>query len=324
MSTLYIDRKGIELRLDGGRILLYEDGERSASVPLTQLERVIVQQRARLDSRLLGALAENDVGLLFIDQRHPKRTAWLLGRPGNDLRRRAEQYRRGRDDGWRCYWSCVIVLHKIHAHRRFLLKARAERPDLRHPLTKAVGELAGMEHGLRDGLKQGGMDLEPIRGTEGAAAASFFRAYRHLFPDSLRFEGRNRRPPRDPVNACLSLGYTLLHAEAVMACHRSGLDPLQGFYHEPAFGRESLASDLIEPLRASVDEWVWELVRTRELRTHHFHRRGQACLLSKEGRQRFYPAWERLAPVMRRNLRAMTRRLARRLLDGAVMQEGVA
>jgi CRISPR-associated protein Cas1 len=63
------------------------------------------------------------------------------------------------------------------------------------------------------------------------------------------------------VNACLSLGYTLLHFDAVRACHETGLEPYVGFYHEPAFARESLACDFIEALRPKVDEWVWRLLR---------------------------------------------------------------
>lgn len=101
-----------------------------------------------------------------------------------------------------------------------------------------------------------------------------------MLPPALGFTGRNRRPPRDPANACLSLGYTLLHAEAVTAAQAAGLDPLLGFYHRPAFGRESLASDLIEPLRAEVDAWVAALFRDRALREDHFTRPespGGAC-----------------------------------------------
>ena len=95
--------------------------------------------------------------------------------------------------------------------------------------------------------------MERLRGIEGAAAAAYFQGFTRLFPPSLEFTGRNRRPPRDPVNAVLSLSYTPLHFEAVQAVCAAGLDPLIGFYHELVFGRESLASDLIEPLWPKVD-----------------------------------------------------------------------
>jgi CRISPR-associated protein Cas1 len=129
----------------------------------------------------------------------------------------------------------------------------------------------------------------------------------------LDFKGRNRRPPRDPVNAVLSLGYTLLHADAVQSCYAAGLDPLLGFLHEPEYGRESLAADLVEPLRSHVDRLVWRLFRDRALRPEHFSRGEDACLLDKAGRALFYPAYEQAAGPVRRALRRFTVRVARGL-----------
>lgn len=91
--------------------------------------------------------------------------------------------------------------------------------------------------------------LASLLGLEGALAACYFRCFANMlkprdFDARWDFASRNRRPPRDPVNACLSLAYTLLHFEAVRAAHAAGLDPLLGFYHRPAFGRESLACEI--------------------------------------------------------------------------------
>ncbi len=169
-----------------------------------------------------------------------------------------------------------------------------------------------MDH-LLGQLPQAG-DLNVLRGIEGAAAAGYFAALTHLFPPALNFSGRNRRPPRDPVNACLSLGYTLLHTEAVRACHQAGLDPLLGFFHDPAYGRESLACDLIEPLRARLDAWVGELFRSRALRKENFVEDQGACLLNKAGRQVYFATFETFAPRLRRYLRQQAYRLARLLL----------
>ena len=155
-----------------------------------------------------------------------------------------------------------------------------------------------------------GLGVGQLRGIEGAAAAGFFQGYTQLFAPTLTFSGRNRRPPRDPVNAALSLGYTLLHAEAVHAAHTAGLDPMIGFFHELDFGRASLASDLIEPLRPQVDQWVWDSFRSEWLRPEHFGREGDACLLGKAGREHFFSAYERFARPRRRLLRRWCGKLA--------------
>ncbi len=155
--------------------------------------------------------------------------------------------------------------------------------------------------------------IASLRGLEGAAARAYFQGLTALFPPALEFSGRNRRPPRDPVNACLSLGYTLLHFDAVRACHLAGLDPLLGFYHRPSFGRESLACDLIEPLRPHLDRQVWHLFRDRTLRDDHFSQDKGACLLGKAGRAAFYQDYESHAAATRRLLLRQCRILAKHL-----------
>ena len=156
-------------------------------------------------------------------------------------------------------------------------------------------------------------------GLEGAAAA-YFRALAAAFPPALGFEGRNRRPPRDPVNACLSLGYTLLHGDAVREAAVQGFDPMIGVLHEIAPGRESLACDMVEPLRALVDRFVVELFRGDHLRADGFSRKGAGCLLGKAARKTFFTRWEEeVAPLTRRLL---TRGL--RDLGEAVMAGGAA
>jgi len=311
MATLLIDRKDVVLRQEGVRLLVYEGGERTGSVPVSQLERVVIQNRAVLDTGVLGVLAEQGVGLVVLNPRRPARTAHLAGRAHSDVRRRLAQYRCSQDEDWCLRWSRWLVIRKLRQQRRVLGAMLSQRADRRRALS---GAMRGIEERLSRLRGATDADGDRIRGLEGAAAAAYFRGYVSVFPASLGFTGRNRRPPRDPVNACLSLGYTLLHAEAVMALHTVGLDPLLGFFHDPAFRRESLASDLIEPLRALVDEWVWHTFQGRELRAEHFFKDKGACLLNKSGRKVFYSGWECRASVPRRRLQRYARALVRALV----------
>ena len=317
MGTLYVDRRNVELRQEGPRLLVYEAGERTGAIPVSHLDRVVIYRRAVVDTGVLASLAEHAVGLVVLSPRRPERTAHLVGRTHNDIGRRIAQYARFHDEPWRVRWAAQIVTHKLRAQRRVLGAALRERPDQRHALTtgmRALEERLAALKGAGDGLTRGS-----VRGLEGAGAAAYFRALTAIFPDAVGFTGRNRRPPRDPVNACLSLAYTLLHAEAVMACHGAGLEPLLGFYHEPAFGRVSLAADLIEPLRPRVDGWTWDLFRSRALRAESFRRERDACLLDKSGREVFYRAWEPFVRPVRRALRRHAGMLARALArDGTV------
>lgn len=311
MATLVLDRPNLEVRADGSALALYQEGQRRGTVPLKLLERVILQGSIRLDAGVLTRLAEAGAATLLLSPRHSRRLAVMLGPSHNDAAIRLAQSRLVLDTPWCTRWSRRQVMAKTRAQIRFIDAALALRPDCRKPLTDARDSLEQVFHTLRDSSP--GPAVESVRGLEGAAARAYFRAIASLFAPSLGFSGRNRRPPRDPVNACLSLGYTLLHFDAVRAAHMAGLDPLLGFYHRPAFGRESLASDLIEPLRPMLDRWVWGLFRIRALREDHFSRDGQACLLGKTAREIFYRAYEMRAPALRRLLRRQCALLASRM-----------
>ena len=159
--------------------------------------------------------------------------------------------------------------------------------------------------------------LERLRGLEGGAASAYFSAYTSLFPGSLGFSKRKRRPPTDPVNALLSLTYTLLHWEAVREIELTGLDPIIGFYHDFEYGRESLACDLIEPLRPHADRWIWELFRNRVFTARDFTQGKErpGCYLKKGGRKRFYPLYEEWAKEARRRLIDDLRDLMGRIME---------
>jgi CRISPR-associated protein Cas1 len=315
VSTLYVDRKGLELELRDGAIVLRADGERVRSVPAALLERVVLRADTRLASGTLAALADAGIGLVAMGGRGGQRVAHLLGAPAGDARARIAQCQRLADEPWATAWTRSLVRAKLRGQRQLLQRARAERADLRKPLGDAIATLERTIERLPQAA-----DRAALRGLEGAGAAAHFKGYATLFADALGFVGRRRRPPPDPVNTCLSLGYTLLHAQAVQACWGAGLDPMLGLLHAPAFGRASMACDLVEPWRARVDDWVWQQFRSRALRPEHFGRDGAgACLMGKAARAHFYAAF---VPVQQRcgaALRRHARRVARALADTAAL-----
>ena len=316
MSLLLLDRAQLEIKSEGETLALYEAGQRRGTVPIKLIDRCVIHgAQTRLDTSVLAKLAEAGVTTVLMSPRQTRRIAIVLGPQHNDAAVRLAQCARVMDDAWCRHWALGTVRAKLARQQRALRTLLAQRPDARKPLFDA---LQALDSSLRElpappgvaGNLQALPDLANLRGREGAAARAYFAGLAGVMPPTLQFTGRNRRPPRDPVNACLSLGYTLLHAQAVQACGIAGLDPLLGFYHRPAFGRESLASDLIEPLRPAVDLWVWEQLRSRGLREDHFTHDKGACLLGKAGRQHFYASWDAYAAPWRPWLRGQTRRLA--------------
>ena len=320
MSLLLLDRAQLEVKTEGEALALYEAGVRRGTVPIKLIDRCVIHgAQTRIDSGVLMKLAEAGATTVLMSPRSPRRVAIVLGAQHNDAAVRLAQAARVMDDAWCCQWALALVRAKLTRQRRTLQHLQAERPDARKPLFDALQTLDAILKNLRPASPSVAANLMPtptldsLRGFEGAAARAYFAGLAGVFAPSLNFSGRNRRPPRDPVNVCLSLSYTMLHVQAVQSCITAGLDPLLGFYHRPAFGRESLASDLIEPLRPAVDLWVWELLRSRDLREDHFTLDKGACLLGKAGRATFYAAWERQNAPWQRWLRTQARLLARGL-----------
>jgi CRISPR-associated protein Cas1 len=306
MTVMYIDRRDADLEHEAGAVVLRVAGERVASLPLAGAERIVLRRAGMISARLLAELGARRIGLLVLGGRKGDPMAHLLGLPHGDAAIRYGQMKLATDLGRSVQIARLAVRGKIRGHLALVTDIGARRPDIRKPLFDARAELLRALEEI--GSEQ---DLAALRGREGAAAAAFFRGFCAMFPPSLGFTGRNRRPPRDPVNACLSLGYTLLHAEAVRAAWVAGLDPSIGFLHALLPGRESLACDLVELSRPAIDRFVQGLFAERSLRVEHFSEVDGACLLGKTGRATFYELYEAMIPGERRRLRIASGALAR-------------
>jgi len=308
MTTLFIDRRDAAIEAEGGTLVIRSGEEGPWRTPLALLERVVLRGPAQITTGAIGAIAAAGCGLFVLSGRRSEPAGMLVGRPHNDAAIRLGQYRLATEPESRRRIAALIVRHKLVGQARVLRGALAQRPDRRLALRRGIEAIAELLERLRS---DEGLSENRLSGLEGAAAAAYFEAYTSLFPPSLGFVGRNRRPPRDPVNAVLSLAYTLGHFEAVREAHLAGLDPGVGFLHALAPGRDSLACDLVEPLRPLIDRWVWRLFADEVLRGAHFSRDGEACLLGKAGRLAFYAAWEEAFLVPRRLLRRGLRPLVR-------------
>ena len=217
MTSLYVDRRGVTLKADGEALVFFENGERVGTVPLAPLSRVFLRGDVTLSSSLLGKLGERNIGVVVLSGRKAVPTM-LLGRPHNDAARRVAQYHLSQDGDFCLRFSRAIVEMKLRAQALFLAGRRESEPMSRYVLTVAGRRL---ETAIAAVDEQS--SISSLRGLEGAGAAAYFGGFSDLLPEHLKFSQRNRRPPKDPVNAVLSLGYTLLHAEAVLALGQQAL-----------------------------------------------------------------------------------------------------
>ena len=320
MGTLYIDRKDAHIKLDGNALAFYSSGDRQGIVPIKPLKRVVIMGNITIDASVLHRLADNDISVLFLSGKRGRFCGMLHGRLHNNGLLRVRQYEKCIEKGddannsFPVRFSTDIVLRKIKAQADLLREAMNARADLRLPLKTAVDTLEKVIDSINNlSVNTLPKVIDTIRGYEGGASAVYFAAYTKLFPDSLNFTKRTRRPPEDPVNALLSLCYTLLHYEMVREAEVIGLDPTIGFYHQFEYGRESLACDLVEVFRPEVDRFVWKIFRERIFAERDFSCEDErpGCYLKKNSRSRFYPLYEEWAQEMRPKYIEEVRTLAR-------------
>jgi CRISPR-associated protein Cas1 len=318
MSTLYIDRQGSHLHVQTGVLhITTPNGAVDRRLPLKYLDRIVLRTDTQLSSKVLCALADSGVNLIALGGRGGQKIAQITGTPHNDARRRWQQVLTLSQPQACAQLARGIIHSKVKRQRATLQHIAALRPDIRKPLFDGQQRLSGILATLQN-ANTGTHTLDNLRGLEGAAAAMYFEAFFSAFAPTLGATSRNRRPPRDPVNAVLSLSYTMLYAQATAACWDVGLDPALGALHTLNHGRAALACDLMEPYRPQVDLWVWQLFRDGQLRDEHFGADGSgACLLGKAGRGHFYAAWEQQAHQHQRSLLRYARAMAKALQNGS-------
>lgn len=309
LNTLYVTTVGASLRKDGDNLVATIDGSERVRVPLHMLGSVVAFGAIHLSPALMGACAAAGITLVLLDRvgRFQARIEGPVA--GNVLLRRA-QYRVSEtpEDVVRGF-----VLGKIANQRAVLMRGfRDYGEDL---AAEERERITGATERLADILRKVGfapLDLEEMRGAEGEAANLYFGVFDLLIrsPDEcLRFKGRSRRPPLDPINALLSFLYTLLTHDCRSAAEGVGLDPAVGFLHRDRPGRPSLALDLMEELRPVLaDRLALSLVNRRQLRATDFEARdGGAVWLTDEGRKTVLAGWqerkkqERMHPFIEEN-----------------------
>ena len=294
MTTLFIDKRDVEIDYESGALVLRSEKERLSTIPIEPIKRVIIHGNNAICSRALGKLGEHGIGVIVLSGRKHEPTLFMP-RAHNDASRRIRQYQLSLDPSFCLRMSQEIVSAKLFSQMNTLTNlADCEQFKTvlwaRDDLQRLYEQCA-----LVDGLDR-------LRGIEGTAARRYFSALSAIVPKRLQFHGRNRRPPRDPFNAVLSLTYTIIHSEAVMTSYLHGLDPYIGFYHALDYSRNSLACDLMEPIRAQADLFALHLFKDELLRVENFSTTSGGCLLGKAGRSRYYPEYEEFAQGFRQTL----------------------
>lgn len=294
LNTLYVMSADVYLSLDGENVVVKKEQEIAGRFPLHNIESILCFSYAGASPALIGYCAEKNIGVAFFSPQG-KFLAQAAGRSCGNVLLRKEQYRISDDMQRSFQYAKNMMIGKIYNCRWSL-----ERTCRDHTARVNVIRLKGISAELQEGLQRIVLlqdNIDSLRGMEGELASRYFSIFDELIINQKAdffFGGRNRRPPKDKVNALLSFVYTILANDCANALESVGLDSYVGFMHRDRPGRKSLALDLMEELRPIMaDRFALTLINTKMLNEKHFIiQQDETVLLNEKGRKTFFSAWQ--------------------------------
>lgn len=292
MNTLYVTSEDVYLGIEGESVTIKRNDEILMRVPIHNIEAIVAFNYVGASPALMRKCCENGVSIsLFQGDRFCAR---IVGRENGNVILRKTQYRLS-ENGKECLdIARNMILGKVH-NQRYVVERAIRDYSLRLDCDKLNNASALLKQSLS--YIKNSTDLDELRGYEGEAATVYFHVFDELILQNKKdfvFNGRNKRPPLDNVNALLSFAYSLLTAECAGAAYSAGLDPYVGFLHRDRPGRQSLALDIMEELRAPVaDRFVLSLINKKEIDAKGFEKlESGAVVMSDALRKTVVQKWQ--------------------------------
>jgi CRISPR-associated protein Cas1 len=297
---LYLNTPGYRVGCKDEVLTIKDKDKLIEEVRMRDVSHVALFGNVQISTQAIQALCEQEVPVTYFSM-----GGWFYGiTRGHALKNvflRMEQFRLAREEKICLSLARQFVHGKIRNHRTLLMRNHLEPPEAMIGKLKRASEDALMAN-----------TVEELLGIEGAAASQYFQNFGGMVKveDDLpglglpventkqrtfnfNFNNRNRRPPTDPVNAMLSLAYSMLAKDCTLAVLAVGFDPYLAFYHQPRFGRPALGLDLMEEFRPLIAEsTVLSCINNRIVTDKDFVKAGQAVNLTAPGRKRFFQTYE--------------------------------
>ena len=290
LNTLYVTTPEAYLSKDGMNVVISVRQEEVFRIPVVNIEGIVTFGYMGASPGLMKLCTDNGVSLTFLSP-NGRFVSRVQGQTKGNVLLRKAQYRLADNVQWSLHIAQLFVAGKIQNYRNVLrryIRDYGENIDV-----ETAAKAMDMEK--RDALRT--QDKTELMGVEGRAANRYFSVFPHLILQQkadFPFAGRNRRPPKDAVNAMLSLAYTLLANDTAAALESVGLDPYVGFFHSLRPGRTSLALDVMEEMRAYLcDRFVLSLINKRQISASDFVFQGEkGVLMTDKGRKTFLTSWQ--------------------------------
>lgn len=286
MATLYIDEYGANIHVKDGLLCVEKDDEQIASVRIQELDSVILVENCGVTSSALKSCLRESVAFTVLSY-NGEYLGRLEPKIGKNIGLRYQQYSLSSNTEFCLSLAKRFVAAKLANMRTILMRYRqssVENAELDQSITR-----------MKDSAKAAGAaeDLSQLLGIEGSGSREYFASLKFIVESPFTFDGRNRRPPKDPVNAMLGFTYALLENFVETGVCIWGLDPFCGFFHCPEYGRESIVLDLMEELRPVIADSVVLNCCSRHIVDPEadFEERDGGVFLNEHGREKIFAAF---------------------------------
>ncbi len=320
MAYLYVTEQGAVLKKTGLRIVVEKDNETLLDIPVSKIEGVLIFGNVQFTTQALQLLLENGIEMAVLTS-HGRLLGQITAPATKNIDLRRAQYARYGEDAFVRGLSRAVVLAKMQNGLELVREFSHNHPETE--LDPMVSRLKELSSRMESQAEQ-----SELLGIEGLAARYYFEAFARMVRHTFRFEGRKRRPAPDPVNALLSLGYTLVYNEIGALLDGMGFDPYLGFFHKPHYGHATLASDMLEEFRSPlVDRFTLFLINNRILSQadFSFHAPSGGVYLGDASRGRYFREFDRFInrPMSteegeERSFRQLFRRQAERMREAVL------
>ena len=290
LNTLYVITPEAYLSKDGLNVVVSVKQNEIFRIPIHNIEQIVTFGYMGASPGLMKLCADNNVSLTFLSPQG-RYICRLQGPTQGNVLLRKSQYKNSDESNYVLHLCKLFIGGKVQNYRNILRRFIRDNGE-NHCVENAA------EYLQRCKLRVFNADnIDTIRGIEGEAATKYFGVFSHLLlnqKEDFKFEGRNRRPPNDAINAMLSFVYTLICNDTVAALETIGLDPYVGFMHTLRPGRPSLALDVMEELRDYLgDRLVLSLMNRKQISIKDFVKQGDdGIVMTDSARKIILSAWQ--------------------------------
>ncbi|MCE5173524.1 type I-C CRISPR-associated endonuclease Cas1c [Paenibacillus profundus] len=293
LNVLYVTSPKAYIKRDGENIVIFNEQTETFRIPAHNLEGIVTFGYMGASPGAMHLCTEKGIALSFLKE-NGEFIARVQGKVSGNVLLRRKQYRLADNEEECARLASRFIAAKVSNSRAVLNRGiRDHREQVDHLLMKQTSDT--LKHSIAKVMRMN--TLEDVRGVEGDVAKRYFGAMNELIltgKEAFYMRGRNRRPPRDRMNALLSYLYMFLMLETQSALETVGLDPAVGFLHRDRPGRASLALDVMEELRAyMVDRLALSLVNRKQIQADDFMiQENEAVILKKDARKQVIAAWQ--------------------------------